>query len=174
MNTINDLRKGFETAFIDGSVVSDPLCTPQFVSNNYKEGKKVFSSIEDELLSCNQFFISVAFITFGGIEPLLLTLRELEKKGVKGQILTTNYLYFSEPKALEKLSELSNIELKMYDVEQAEEGFHTKGYIFKQEEIYRIIIGSSNMTKTALTTNREWNTRLDASSFATPAMSIAM
>ena len=160
MNSINDLRKGFETAFIDGSVVSDPLCTPQFVSNNYKEGKKVFSSIEDELLSCNQFFISVAFITFGGIEPLLLTLRELEKKGVKGQILTTNYLYFSEPKALEKLSELSNITLKMYDVEQAEEGFHTKGYIFKHEEIYRIIIGSSNMTKTALTTNREWNTKI--------------
>ena len=154
------LRQGLETAFIDGSVVSNPLYTPQFVSNNYKEGKKVFSSIEDELLSCEQFCISVAFITFGGIEPLLLTLRELEKKGVKGQILTTNYLYFSEPKALEKLNELSNITLKMYDVELAENGFHTKGYIFKKEEIYRIIIGSSNMTKTALTTNREWNTKI--------------
>ncbi|MBQ4275561.1 MAG: DEAD/DEAH box helicase family protein, partial [Lachnospiraceae bacterium] len=154
------LRQGLETAFIDGSVVSNPLYTPQFVSNNYKEGKKVFSSIEDELLSCDQFCISVAFITFGGIEPLLLTLRELEKKGVKGQILTTNYLYFSEPKALEKLNELSNITLKMYDVELAENGFHTKGYIFKKEEIYRIIIGSSNMTKTALTTNREWNTKI--------------
>ena len=105
MNTINDLRKGFENAFIDGSVVSDPLCTPQFVSNNYKEGKKVFSSIEDELLSCDQFFISVAFITYGGIAPLLLTFEELEKKGVKGQILTTNYLYFSEPKALKELHE---------------------------------------------------------------------
>ncbi|MCR4696668.1 MAG: DEAD/DEAH box helicase [Lachnospiraceae bacterium] len=154
------LRQGLETAFIDGSVVSNPLYTPQFVSNNYKEGKKVFSSIEDELLLCDQFCISVAFITFGGIEPLLLTLRELEKKGVKGQILTTNYLYFSEPKALEKLNELSNITLKMYDVELAENGFHTKGYIFKKEEIYRIIIGSSNMTKTALTTNREWNTKI--------------
>ena len=93
MNSINDLRKGLETAFIDGTVVSNPLYTPQFVSNNYKEGKKVFSSIEDELLSCDQFFISVAFITFGGIEPLLLTLRELEKKGVKGQILTTHHQF---------------------------------------------------------------------------------
>ena len=72
MNTINDLRKGFETAFIDGSVVSDPLCTPQFVSNNYKEGKKVFSSIEDELLSCDQFFISVAFITLAESNPYCL------------------------------------------------------------------------------------------------------
>lgn len=67
---------------------------------------------------------------------------------------------FSEPKALEKLHALQNITLKMYDVESAEEGFHTKGYIFKKEEIYRIIIGSSNMTKSALTTNKEWNTKI--------------
>ncbi len=48
----------------------------------------------------------------------------------------------------------------MYNVDVTIEDFHTKGYIFKKEEIYRIIIGSSNITKTALTTNREWNTRL--------------
>lgn len=48
----------------------------------------------------------------------------------------------------------------MYDVEASGDGFHTKGYIFKKDEIYRIIIGSSNMTKTALTSNREWNTRV--------------
>ena len=109
---------------------------------------------------CEQFQISVAFITMGGIEPLLQTLKELEKKHIPGQILTTNYLNFSEPKALEKLHALQNITLKMYDVESAEEGFHTKGYIFKKEEIYRIIIGSSNITKSALTTNKEWNTKI--------------
>lgn len=48
----------------------------------------------------------------------------------------------------------------MYDVEKAAEGFHTKGYIFKKEEIYRIIIGNSNMTSAALTSNREWNTKV--------------
>ena len=48
----------------------------------------------------------------------------------------------------------------MYDAEAANEGFHTKGYIFKKEEIYRIIIGSSNITSAALTSNREWNTKL--------------
>ena len=160
MGKIDELHLGLETAYIDGSVASNPVYKPQFVSNNYKEGKKVLASIEDELLSCDQFQISVAFITLGGIEPLLQTLKELEKKNIKGQILTTNYLNFSEPKALEKLNKLKNITLKMYDVEAASEGFHTKGYIFKKEEIYRIIIGSSNMTKAALTTNREWNTKV--------------
>lgn len=160
MNATEELRWGLETAYIDGTIASNMAFKPQFVSNNYKEGKKVLSSIEDELLACEQFQISVAFITMGGIEPLLQTLKELEKKHIPGQILTTNYLNFSEPKALEKLHALQNITLKMYDVESAEDGFHTKGYIFKKEEIYRIIIGSSNITKSALTTNKEWNTKI--------------
>ena len=157
---LSDLRAGLETAYIDGSVASNRAYKPQFVSNNHKEGKKVLSSIEDELLACDQFQISVAFITMSGITPLLQTLKELEKRGIRGEILTTNYLNFSEPRALEKLNNLSNITLKMYDVEAADEGFHTKGYIFKSEEIYRIIIGSSNITSAALTSNREWNTKV--------------
>jgi len=159
-NSITELRKGLETAYIDGSIVSNERYRPQFISNNYKEGKKVLSSIEDELSVCDSFRISVAFITLGGITPLLLTLNELEKKGIKGEILTTNYLNFSEPKALEKLNSLSNITLKIYDSESSGEGFHTKGYIFRNEEVYRIIIGSSNMTGGALKQNYEWNTKI--------------
>lgn len=90
MKEIEELRLGLETAYIDGNVASNLMYKPQFVSNNYKEGKKVLSSIEDELLMCDQFQISVAFITLGGIEPLLQTLKELEKKHIPGEILTTN------------------------------------------------------------------------------------
>ncbi len=160
MGKFDEVRLGFETAYIDGSVVSSNVYRPQFVSNNYREGKKVLSSIEDELLSCDGFQMSVAFITMSGITPLLQTLKELEKRNIKGEILTTNYLNFSDPRALKKLNQLPNITLKMYDVEVADEGFHTKGYIFKKDEIYRIIIGSSNITSAALTSNREWNTKL--------------
>ena len=160
MSKIDELRLGFETAYINGSAASNNFYQPQFVSNNHKEGKKVLSSVEDELLKCDRFQISVAFITMSGITPLLQTLKELENKNIPGEILTTNYLNFSEPGALKKLNDLSNITLKMYDVETADEGFHTKGYIFRKDEIYRIIIGSSNITSAALTSNREWNTKL--------------
>lgn len=51
----------------------------------------------------------------------------------------------------------------MYETSHESGGFHTKGYIFKKDEIYRIIIGSSNLTIDALTRNREWNTKLVAS-----------
>lgn len=161
---LQELRNGFETAYIDKTSTSNLAYKPQFISNDYKQGKKVLSSIEDELMTCDQFQISVAFITMGGITPLLQILQELEEKGIKGEILTTNYLSFSEPEALKTLNALSNITLKMYDVDKSGEGFHTKGYIFRKEEIYRIIIGSSNITKTALTTNREWNTRIVSTS----------
>lgn len=159
-NNVESLKRGFETAYIDGSVVSDPAFRPAFISNDYKAGKKVFSSIEDELLSCDRFQISVAFITMSGITPLLQTLRELEARGVPGEILTTNYLSFSEPRALERLNSLSNITLRMFDTDSSDEGFHTKGYIFRKKDTYRILIGSSNMTGAALSTNREWNTKI--------------
>lgn len=157
---VNEIKQGFETAYIDGTVVSNLEYKPSFISNNPSDGKKVISSIDEELLRCEKFQISVAFITMGGLTPLLQTLKELEQRQIPGEILTTNYLNFSEPMALEKLNQLNNIKIKMYDVESSIDGFHTKGYIFKKSEIYRIILGSSNITGAALTSNIEWNAKI--------------
>ena len=88
-----------------------------------------------------------------------MILKELEKKGIPGKIITTDYQLFTEPKALDKLASLKNISLKIYCCDSPKDGFHTKGYIFREDELYRIIIGSSNMTMSAITTNREWNTK---------------
>lgn len=159
-NNITYLNEGLKTAFIDHNVSSNLAYKPQFISNNYKQGRKVISSIEDELLLCDEFSISVAFITKSGITPLLQTLQELEKKNIPGKILTTDYLMFSDPDALETLNGLKNIELKMYVTQNNKEGFHTKGYVFRKDDMYRIIVGSSNVTQSALTTNKEWNTKI--------------
>lgn len=152
--------RGLETAFVDRNISSNLQYKPQFISNDRDKGSKVLAFIEKDLSTCEKFYISVAFITMGGITPLLQTLRELEKRGIEGCILTTNYLNFSEPKAIRMLSKFKNIKIRMFMTSEAKTGFHTKGYIFKQKEIYHIIVGSSNMTLSALTTNREWNTRL--------------
>ena len=157
---ITELKKGVSTAFIDQTMYSNLAYRPEFVSNNYRQGKKVLVSIEEELAKCEEFRISVAFITKSGITPFLQTLKELEEKNIPGKILTTDYLMFSEPEALEKLSALKNITLKMFRTTGETGGFHTKGYIFRKEEMYRIIIGSSNMTLSAITKNKEWNTKI--------------
>ena len=157
---ILQFQSGFNTAFINSNTNSNLAYRPQFIYNNNKDGQKVFSAIEDELCKCDSFTISVAFITRGGITPLLQTLKELERRGIPGRILTTDYLTFSDPVALDTLAGLSNVELRMYQTERAGNGFHTKGYIFQNKEEYRFIIGSSNLTQDALTRNMEWNTKL--------------
>ncbi|OKZ75994.1 MAG: NgoFVII family restriction endonuclease [Clostridiales bacterium 36_14] len=159
-NKIIQFQSGFNTAFINSNTNSNLAYRPQFIYNNNKDGQKVFSAIEDELCKCDSFTISVAFITRGGITPLLQTLKELERRGIPGRILTTDYLTFSDPVALDTLAGLSNVELRMYQTERAGNGFHTKGYIFQNKEEYRFIIGSSNLTQDALTRNMEWNTKL--------------
>ena len=88
MNTrqsdIENIQKGLRTAFIDSTFNSNLAYKPEFVSNDYKQGKKVLVSIEQELAYCEEFFISVAFITKCGITPLLQTLKELEQKIIPG------------------------------------------------------------------------------------------
>lgn len=160
MGKIEHLKSGLTTAFIDRNINSNLAYQPEFVSNDYHQGKKVQSTIEQELKNCDEFCISVAFITESGIAPFLMILKELETKNIPGKILTTDYLTFSNPKALKKLAGLKNIDLRMYRTTNSQVGFHTKGYIFEKDEMYRIIIGSSNLTGKAISVNKEWNTKL--------------
>ncbi|WP_310603611.1 hypothetical protein [Anaerosporobacter sp.] len=64
---ITQLQQGLATAFVDSNTSSNLAHKPHFVSNNYKEGRKVLSSIEDELLLCEEFSISVAFLLCVGL-----------------------------------------------------------------------------------------------------------
>lgn len=152
MNT-DEILNGAKTAFINQFNASNSDFTPKLVYNN--ADNKVINSIIDELKNCDEFIMSSAFITMGGLMHLLEEFKRLEANNIKGKILTTDYLYFTEPKALKKLQSFTNIEVKMYS--QENEGFHTKGYIFKKGDASKAIIGSSNLTMNALTVNKEWN-----------------
>lgn len=154
------LVDGYHKAFIDSTCESDPTFSPSLVSNSH--GKKVLTVIEKEMKGCEDLFISVAFITMGGIAPLLGTLKDLEKQGIPGRILTTDYLMFSDPRALDKLASLKNLDVRVFKTAN-NVGFHTKGYMFHNGDNLRIIIGSSNLTQDAITKNHEWNTRLVSS-----------
>ena len=155
------LVDGYHKAFIDASCESDPTFSPSLISNSH--GKKVLTVIEKEMKGCDDLFISVAFITMGGITPLLGTLKDLERQGTRGRILTTDYLMFSDPRALDKLASLSNLDVRVFKTGENNIGFHTKGYMFHNGDNLRIIIGSSNLTQDAITKNHEWNTRLVSS-----------
>ncbi len=158
INIAKDILKANETGLINNLIDSNLALRPKLILNDYNKGSKVLSDIVAELMSCNKFMISVAFITSSGVTPLLETFKYLEENGIKGEILTTDYLNFSEPKALKKLLEFSNIHIKLY----SKDSFHTKGYIFKHSDHYKLIIGSSNLTQSALTKNKEWNVKMSS------------
>lgn len=157
-NIGEEIIKSTETGLVNSMIDSNLALIPKLIINDYSKGEKVLTEIINGLNKCKEFFISVAFITYSGLLPLLQTLEELDKKGIKGKILTTDYLNFSEPKALKKLLSFSNIQVKMY----SKENFHTKGYIFKNKNHYKVIVGSSNLTQTALTKNKEWNLKISS------------
>ena len=96
---------------------------------NSKQGN-LLNELKKNLKECERFYFSVAFINYSGLQLLLDTFKELEMKGVKGQIITTTYLNFTEPKALERLQEFENIDLKVF-IANKDIGFHTKAYIFE-------------------------------------------
>ncbi len=144
------------TAFIDSKKQSNDEYRPQLVLNSATQ--KVLNVLSNELQKCESFDICVAFITESGIAPLKGIFDELERKGVRGRVITTDYLTFSQPKALEDLNRFENIDLRMYQTHNGK-GFHTKSYAFKKNGHYSFVIGSSNMTAQALCVNHEWNTR---------------
>ena len=157
--TVQDLLpKSLETGFLDAEIGSSGEYRPHLVLNDPPRSK-VLTTLLKELDSCTSFEFSVAFITSGGLAMLQQGLHDAEKRGVKGKILTSDYLTFTDPNAIEHLMTMfSNIDVRVY----SEKSFHAKGYLFHHSDqgYSSLVLGSSNITHKALATNREWNVRL--------------
>lgn len=132
---------------------------PEFLINDKRKNQKVLTTILHELKTCDEFWFSVAFLTTSGLATLMNSLEILSQKAVKGKIVVSNYLNFTQPLALERL--LQNFpEIDLRIVEKG--NFHAKGYLFRRADTYNMIIGSSNLTSSALTINKEWNLKITA------------
>lgn len=130
----------------------------KLLTNNYKQGIKISHELINQLNTCDTFFFSVAFINKSGLAVLKQALIDLRNKGIKGKIITSTYLGFNHPNVFKELSMFDNIEVRIFENESI--GFHPKGYIFKQKDNFDIIVGSSNLTQSALSTNQEWNIKI--------------
>lgn len=157
MNNLNqNLNDVLKWGFIDHKTLAFDKHKPKLLVNNKMTNDYVLTPILEELEHCNSFIISVAFITEGGLATLKSHLWDLKLKGITGQILTSTYLYFNNPKVFRELLKIENIEVRLTSMR----GFHAKGYVFKHDSYSTIIMGSSNLTSTALKVNYEWNVKL--------------
>lgn len=149
----NQLRNALETGFIDKTFASYTYYQPKLIVNDKKQKKKILSTLLYELEHCESFVFSVAFLSKSGVAVLINTLENLKLKGIKGQVLVSQYLNFTQPEALKTLMGFENIDLRIV----THGDFHAKGYFFKHANHHAMIVGSSNLTAPALTTNKEWN-----------------
>lgn len=162
MKALNDepLRLGLEHGFIDSSVSASEEFKPQLITNNPLRGEKVITTLKQEMEKCDEFMFSVAFVNSGGVNALAQEFRELDRKGIKGRIIASQYQNFTEPRALKDLRKNKNIDLRV--ITEKVSKMHTKCYIFKHGDSYDVIIGSSNLTNSALCDNMEWNLKFNS------------
>jgi superfamily II DNA or RNA helicase/HKD family nuclease len=155
-NFIQDLEGSLYKGFVDQNTNKSGRYKPRLLVNNVKQNENVLTSLQEELENCKYFIFSVAFITESGLATLKSLFLDLKHKGINGRILTSTFLQFNQPKVFRELLKITNVEVKLTDLE----GFHSKGYIFEHDNYYSLIVGSSNLTAHALKVNYEWNVKL--------------
>lgn len=115
--------------------------------------------LRESLKKADRVDIIVSFLMESGVRMILKDLKTALDRGVQIRILTGNYLGITQPSALYLIKkELGNrVDLRFYSDKQR--SFHPKSYIFHGKDLSEIYIGSSNVSRSALTSGIEWNYR---------------
>lgn len=136
------------------------------VSNLFTGGNDI--SMDDEvrrdIQTADQIDLVVSFIKFEGLRLLIDELRKfVQRIGTRLRVITTTYMGATDPKAIRRLYELAQLGdvtiRASFNTQQ--ERLHAKAYIFNRHNGFNTAyIGSSNLSRSALTKGLEWNMRV--------------
>lgn len=136
-------------------VVHSPFSNAITGDKNY-----LYYRLKEAIRKATQIDIIVSFLMESGVKLIVDDLREALDRGVNIRILSGNYLRITQPQALYLLkSELGDrVDLRFYN--DTSRSFHPKSYIFHYGQDGELFVGSSNISRGALTSSIEWNYRL--------------
>ncbi|HWO97745.1 MAG TPA: DEAD/DEAH box helicase family protein, partial [Bacillus sp. (in: firmicutes)] len=104
----------------------------------------------------DSIYILTSFVMDSGVKLLASSLRAACEKGAEVKLLAGDYLHVTQPKALARLIDIHpNIEVRLW--QSNGQSFHPKAYLFQQKSGGTFIVGSSNLSASALVTGVEWN-----------------
>ena len=123
---------------------------------------QLYYQLIQSLKKADSVDIIVSFLMESGVKMLLEELDNALKRGAKIRILTGNYLGITQPSALYLLKKKlgSRVDMRFYN--EKDRSFHPKSYIFHYGGCSDIYIGSSNISRSALTSGIEWNYRFSS------------
>lgn len=123
-------------------------------------GLSLESELKKEILSSDEIWWLVSFIKWTGIRVFTDELNRFARSGKKIKVITTSYMGATDVEAVDFLASLPNAEVKLnYNI--SHERLHAKSYIFRRYNGFDTgYIGSSNISRSALTSGLEWNLKV--------------
>lgn len=154
INKIKEVNKDIEIK--EKSINYNTITTSNSITGDKDH---IYPKLKQSFKTATTIDIIVSFLMESGVKLLLQDLKEALNRGVKIRILTGNYLKITQPQALYLLkSELKDkVDLRFYN--NPNKSFHPKAYMFHNPIDSEIYIGSSNISRGALTSSIEWNYR---------------
>jgi superfamily II DNA or RNA helicase/HKD family nuclease len=126
--------------------------------------------LSQAIAHADEIDMTVAFIKSSGLRLLLPDFQEALQRAtrdnpVRLRVLTSDYLDVTDPEALRLLMLLQAEGAQIKVFEANDQGFHMKAYLFARFRDNQLhgtaFIGSSNISRQALTDGLEWNYRID-------------
>ena len=128
--------------------------------NGSKNTPSLESELKKEILTSDEVWWLVSFLKFEGVRLFEQVLRKIESEGKKVKIICTVYMGATDIKAIDFLSGFSNVEIKI-SFNTNQERLHAKSYLFMRNSgFHTAYIGSSNLSRSALTNGLEWNVKV--------------
>lgn len=135
---------------------NDPLDTLEPLPIWTGQNKKFVKALRQRLQKAKRVDIIISFIMESGVKALIDELKNVPEL----RILTGSYLNITQPWALRTLKEECPPNTRMRFFKDTHTSFHPKSWIFYYEDGIEVIVGSSNLSWSALTFGVEWNCAL--------------
>ena len=126
-------------------------------------GTTLYDALKKDLAEAVHIRMMVSFVMEKGVALILDDLQQAAARGVPIQLLTSTYMGITEPAALVMLLDglRDKIDLRLYN--KKDTSFHVKAYLIETPQDSIVYVGSSNISREAMTRGVEWNFRVQKS-----------